>query len=230
MILVLGDSWTDGYGIDKKKSWPSLLAKITKREVSTVAHCGTDNETICDYAVDNIVKYKPEICIIGWSGITRIKQSDIPYIQFSLSQVPEEDTTNRAEYFANCTLDKIRENWLWQINTVKQACKNTKLIMFSVFGDQHLLGTDDLLKISMLEYLADRQNTQLQYHIPVFEFDFLHEDNKVAEEFASREFDKNWQRACVEREDLRGTKFFLDCGHPTSAAHMAWAKYMSKQI
>lgn len=222
-IHCVGDSWTNGYGIDDKKdTWPYILANNLKCELEVSGVNGADNESIFNTCIES-----PEcdLLIIGWSGVTRIIDKSLPhYKQFSLSYIPDEDTPKRTEWFRNHTLDDILNIWEEQILQIEK--KHKRVLMYSVFGDKPKEQYNSMLSISFLEYLGQK----FEYEIPIYEFDFLHENNKLTHEFASKYFNSDWEKACVERENLRNTKFFLNCGHPTVAGHKHWAEYLTTII
>lgn len=225
MILAVGDSWTYGYGLkNRQDTWPHVLANLLEMPVIISAKSGADNETICENTIKYIKRFNPKIVIIGWSGVSRIRHSKKPYIQYSLSQVPSEDTEHRKQFFKNSNINELSTIWQSQMDRVNSVFNNA--LHFSVFGDQHCVSADNLLKISMLEYIANAQKVKFKYSIPIFEFDFLHHDNIVSEEFCNREFDNNWIKACIEREELRDSKMFFNCGHPKVKGHRSWAKYL----
>ena len=229
MILATGDSWTYGYNLkNKKDTWPYILADLLSMPVVVSAKPGADNETICENTIEKSKQLNPKIVVVGWSGISRIRHSKQPYIQYSLSQVPSEDTEHRKKFFENSSINELSTIWQSQIDRVNSVCNN--VLHFSVFGDQHCASTDNLLKTSMLEYVANAQKVKFKYSIPIFEFDFLHEDNIVAEQFCNREFDNNWIKACVEREELRDTELFFNCGHPKEKGHRRWAKHLRSML
>lgn len=226
MILVVGDSWTEGFGIkNKKKTWPYRLSKFTSENVVISAKSGADNDSIAEFAIDAYNQYKPDTTIIGWSGISRIRYSTNPYRQFSLSLVFDEDTIERKQFFQNSTLNDLAERWLKQIELVEKNISGN-IIHFSVFGDQRCISHPNLMQESMLEKIAAQQGNQFHYNIPLFEFDFLQKENTVANEFCTREFKKTWLKACVEREKIRPSDLFLDCGHPNEIGHKVWAKFI----
>lgn len=230
MILVIGDSWTYGFGLrNKAKVWPNFLSKYKSEEVVISARSGVDNRTMSELAIQSYNYYKPDRVIIGWSGISRIRFSKKPYIQFSLSFVPKEDSIKRKNFFRNTSLQTLSKLWLEQINYVESHIK-CSIIHFSVFGDQNCISHSNLLEDSMLEKIAFNQGTTFVHDIPIFEFDFLHKKNKVAEDFCEREFDKKWIKACVERENIRPGEMFLDSGHPNEAGHKYWANYLKDKI
>lgn len=230
-IHCVGDSWTNGFGIDDKKdTWPYILAKNLNCELTVSGIDGADNQSITLECINSLANDPNiDLLIVGWSGITRIIDNTLPfYRQFSLSYVPDESTENRQKWFSTHSLDDILELWEDQISQVENT--NKKIIMYSVFGDKPKRQHDSMLSISFLEYLANQQDVKFEYQIPIYEFGFLYKDNIVANDFASKYFDSDWERACVERENLRTTKFFMTCGHPTIAGHKHWAEYLTNVI
>lgn len=230
-ILCLGDSWTKGFGIDDvKDTWPYVLESLTDHTVSVIAESGWRNDeilTACERALDN---EHYDLVIIGWSGVTRHPKG------WSLSYSPEEDvhSPERAAYFRKTSVKNLQHAWLIQRRRteIKAKSKKSKVVHFSVFGDQP--GFQEEFKLqSYLEYLANQEGIYFKYSIPVFEFDFLHEKNIVTQEFAQRNFMPDWEHACVEREEVRmreQRQLFLPCGHPNLQGHARWAQYVKTTL
>lgn len=229
-IICVGDSWTKGWDIENEDdTWPYVLGRLLGAEVIVGAVNGADNGTITDTALKLIKKHKPDLCIVGWSGVTRYFKSTLfRSEQFSLSYVPPELTEKRAAWFRENSLDNILDNWEYQMSKIEGA--GVPVLMFSVFGDKPKRNHLDLTEVSFLEYIANKQGIQFKYSIPIFEFDFLHEGNTVTDEFAKKYFPTTWQYACVEREELRDTENFFNCGHPNEKGHKLWAKYLKEII
>jgi hypothetical protein len=228
-ILCVGDSWTKGWDIDPAVTWPYVLGRLLNAEVIVGANPGSDNETIVKTAQRLVKKYKPNLCIIGWSGVTRYFESKLfRSTQFSLSYVDPELSKKRDEWFENTSLNDLLDNWEYQISRVLGM--GVPVMMFSVFGDVPARNHSEFLDKSFLEYLANLQGVDFKYKIPIFEFGFLHEDNITTENFAKKYLGDKWQYACVEREELRDTKYFLNCGHPNEDGHTAWAKHLKEII
>jgi hypothetical protein len=228
-IVCVGDSWTKGWDIDPACTWPIILGKKLNAEIIVGANPGSDNETITKTAQRLVKKHKPDLCIIGWSGVTRYFESKLfRSTQFSLSYVEPELSDKRDQWFENHSLTDILDIWEYQISRVSGM--GVPIIMFSVFGDKPARSHLNFLDKSFLEYLANRQGVNFRYNIPIFEFGFLHEDNRTTEKFATRYFNNKWQYACVEREELRDSKYFLNCGHPNIEGHSAWAEHLLEFI
>jgi hypothetical protein len=225
-ILCIGDSWTSGYGIEKiENTWPYVLGTMTGSEIIVGARCGADNKSISINAKNLVKKHKPDLCIVGWSGVTRYSKR---HDQFSLSYVLPELGQKRKKWFADHSMNDILEIWNSQIHEINNL--SIPVLMFSVFGDRPNCSHKNFLKISFLEYLANKQGVIFKYDIPLFEFGFLHESNTVTENFAKKYFPETWQYACVEREQLRDTEYFFNCGHPNEKGHHAWAGYLKDTI
>jgi hypothetical protein len=108
---------------------------------------------------------------------------------------------------------------------------NVPVIQFSTFGDKPLKQYNNFLEISFLEYLANKQEIYFDYEIPMFEYDWLNKNNyKLTKKFGKRYFNRDWQRACVERETVRPGKYFLPCGHPNEKGHKLWGEYLKGKI
>lgn len=226
-IGYVGDSWTHGWGIENRKdTWPFIVSSYFSSEPIVRGGHGYRNEDILRETIELIdSNIQLDLLIIGWSGVSRIEN-------FSLSYSPEEDTQERKKWFDSHTVEDLLSRWSNQIKIVnnKTSVKNLPIIHFSVFGDKLQNSVDNFLENSFLEYLATSQKSNLSYNIPIFEFDFLHEKNIVAENFLSKSLDDTWKLACAEREDLRPSKFFLPCGHPNKDGHNVWANNIIKYI
>lgn len=217
-ILICGDSWTEGYGLDSSENWTNFI----DYDVVSVAVSGASNEDILNQFLNNY-NDSYDAVIIGWSGITRIRVGS-----FMNWFCAVEDRT--IEYFKNTSLSDILDNWETYIQTVLLTA-TVPVLQYSVFGDKPKVMHKSFLKNSYLEYLADCSNNSFEYKIPIFEFDWLNEQNyKVTKPFAVKYFDRNWEKACVERENIRPSKYFQNCGHPNAAGHKKWASFINKQI
>lgn len=224
-IACFGDSWTAGYGVDKSVRWTSL---INEANVKCVAKSGSTNSQILEQVAYTIEKFPTDLVIVGWSGVTRYLHNG-KCVDFCHA----ENLKNRNIFFKDITMQYIQDTFIQQNAEVNRLCKNKKIkcLKFSVFNDFENLWDNNFLDYSFLNYLAEKQNNKFQYDIPFFEFDFLAEKNiKNTTRFAKKYFNKNWQRACVEREDIRPGKYFLDCGHPNEAGHKLWASYVKEKI
>ena len=228
-ILCIGDSWTKGYGIENiNQTWPHVLQSITGHEVTVVANHGARNEQMLLWAETELTEKNYDLAVIGWSGITRKAAWSLSY-----NQDEEVDSAERAEFFRTHSVRKLQHYWMIQRRKVEMVArsKKTNVVHFSVFGDDPFPDKFNLL--SCLEHLANEEGIYFKHSIPVFEFDFLHENNIVTQEFARRNFDSDWERACVEREEVRFNKhktLFLDCGHPSAKGHEVWAKYIKSSM
>ena len=263
-VFCFGDSWTHGYGLDEDiftNRWPYLLAKKINKNVYVEGICGGSNEEIANrFKVilrkgrniyenpqwkENVIPVKDDLVIFGWTGISRIGDfNDVGYFINDLSGPVQEGNDidlNRLKYreklFSNVSLDFLIENTKYYINCTINLCKiyDLKFLMFSVFDE---LNHENVIKQSMLEYLANNQNVNFEYKIPIWEPNFLHERNKVAKDFCDKYFDKNWTKAVIEREDLGIKKnsisedrqnFDLSV-HPNKFGHEVFAEFIYQQI
>lgn len=216
-ILSCGDSWTYGYGLNPNESWPNYLGS----NIKNTSKCGSSNNHILDQFLDSY-NNNYDLVIIGWSGVTRLW--DDKFHDFStVDQIA-------IDYYKNKTLDNILNKWDNQIQKVLKVSK-VPVIQFSVFGDVPLKYYKNFIKISFLEFLANKQNVYFKYDIPIFEFDWLNENNLIlTEEFGKKYFPKDWKKACVERENLRPSKYFLDCGHPNKEGQQLWGEFIKEKI
>jgi hypothetical protein len=217
-ILVCGDSWTIGYGVDPSESWTNFI----NYDVVNVAVSGASNEDIMNQFLHNY-NDSYDAVIIGWSGITRIRVGSF----MNWFCTVEDDT---IEYFKNVSLSDILDNWETYIQPVLSTA-TVPVLQYSVFGDVPKVKHKDFLESSYLGYLADSSNNSFKYKIPMFEFDWLNEENyKVTKPFAEKYFDQNWEKACIERENIRPSEYFQNCGHPNVAGHKQWASFINNQI
>lgn len=225
-ILCCGDSWTNGFGVKKNKAWPAILKKLTGYEIDVMARNGATNKDIRDayFAVKDGVKY--DLVIFCWSGITRNRVGHY-MLEFSTSPNDEIGKLERINYFKDKSLNDLIDAWQNRMDEVDSA-DNVKKIHFNVFGDRPRLKKDNFYNSSFLEFLAEKQDMKFNYEIPIFEFDWLTEDNcDVVDQFAHIYFPKDWLKAVVEREDIKPGKYFLECGHPNERGHKCWAKYIA---
>lgn len=211
-ILICGDSWTEGYGVKTEETWPNFIG----HEFVATGRCGASNDEIVKQFLENYDNSFDAV-IIGWSGVTRFRVND-RMNEFSLV----DDKT--IEYFENISLDDIVNSWESYIQTVLSK-SNVPVIQYSVFGDLPKHKHKNFLETSYLEFLANAGGTFFKYNIPMFEFDWLNKENyKLTKPFADKYFNKDWEKACVEREEIRPSKYFLECGHPNPEGHKLWAQ------
>lgn len=227
-ILCVGDSWTRAYGVETHQSWPQVLNQITEHDIDVLAWDGARNDELLNALLKSLDHYNPNLIIIGWSGITR-------FDDFSLCYSLEEnvDSEQRHKFFTDKSLFDIQRIWYRQrklINTIAKQ-KSIEVAHFSVFGDDPG-GGEELNLSPFLNWLAEQQDIKFKYNIPIFEFDFLHENNKITYEFADKYFGKDWIKACVEREQIRieNQSMFLNCGHPNARGHSLWAHYVKNKL
>jgi hypothetical protein len=222
-ILVCGDSWSESWGVNKNESWHCYLDS----EVVNVAKSGSTNKQICDQFLKNYSN-NFDLVIIGWSGATRFTRS-VPYNdhwQHEFSNV-DKHTIN---FFKDKSLEDILLDWSNNIEKVIDHA-NTPILQFSVFGDQPLKKYNNFLKESYLEFLANKQGIHFKYKIPIYEFDWLCEQNyKLVNKFGKKYFPKNWKKAIVERDYVRPGKYFLPCGHPNVEGHKIWGEFINEKI
>lgn len=222
-VACFGDSWTFGYGLDRKETWPYFFKNISNYDVENISQCGSSNREIFD-------AYKKcnkgfDILIFCWSGITRTPTDD-GFMEFCDSHDKKIDI-RRGEYFANISMQELFDRWENFMIQINEENKDKKVFHFSVFGEKPTKHIDNFYTPSFLEYLANEQGNYFKYDIPIFEFDFLNQKNlHITEPFAEKYWDNNWKRACVEREYIRPGKNFLDCGHPNKRGCELWAKYV----
>jgi lysophospholipase L1-like esterase len=233
-ILAVGDSWTRGYGLEPtEKCWPGYLSEMLNTEVVRVAANGASNQDIYDNLIKLFNKDHYDLVIVGWSGVSRIGSNP----QFSLSYVKKEDTSARLKYFKTHSLDDLINQQNKLIKKVHSLCSknNSKVIQWSVFGDQCITKNSLCLSESAFEFLAEiQEKKKFKYEIPIFEFDFLHDNNYVMSTiFAEKYFNSTWKQACVEREEVRlrnDRTLFFNCGHPNTSGYKLWAEHLVSKI
>jgi hypothetical protein len=226
-ILCCGDSWTNGYEVKKEEAWPNILSSITGHSVKSISRNGATNSDIRDFYINKPDKQTYDLIIFCWSGVTRTKING-KILEFSSGK--DKVHLERLKYFENKSLNDMLDDWQDIIDQVDNY-DNTRKIHFSVFGDKPLVKKDNFYNISFLEFLAEKQNMKFNYEIPIFEFDWLSEENyNLVNKFADHYFDKDWKKAIVEREEVRPGKYFLDCGHPNIEGHRVWAEFIASKI
>lgn len=211
-ILICGDSWTKGYGVNSNETWPNFIY----HDFVATAKNGASNKEIVQQFLNNY-NDSYDAVIIGWSGITRFRVKD-RMNEFSLVD------NNTIKFFENVSLLDLLETWENYIQTILSKSK-VPVIQYSVFGDLPKYKHKNFLETSYLEFLANAGGTFFKYDIPMFEFDWLNKQNyKLTKSFANKYFSKDWKKACVEREEIRISKYFLKCGHPNPEGHKLWAQ------
>lgn len=91
-ILIVGDSLSAGYGIDKTKSWPTLLsAQFSKnRQQVTIVNESISGETAAGAArrIDALLEqYQPSVVIIELGANDGLKGTPIARIKQNLSRI-----------------------------------------------------------------------------------------------------------------------------------------------
>jgi hypothetical protein len=228
-ILCCGDSWTNGFGVKKDKAWPAILKKLTGHEIDVMARNGAANKDIRDayFSIKDRVKY--DLVIFCWSGVTRNRVGNY-LLEFSPPPNDEFGKLERINYFKDKSLNDLIEAWQNYMDEM-DSIDDVKKIHFSVFGDQPNTIKENFYNNSFLELLAEHQASKFKYSIPIFEFGWLSNDNyDLVGQFAKSYFPTNWQRAIIERENVKPGKYFLSCGHPNERGHKLWAKHLASII
>lgn len=234
-ICFFGDSWTNGYGIENECSFPVLVGNYLNIDIDVVCRDGSDNFQIYEKFKEYVLHKNTDLIIIGWTGISRYPDT-IAEKQFSLSLVYDEDTEVRSEFFDKHDLLFLQQQWRKLIEKINKHCyeQNIEVMHFSVFGDKPDKWVDNFMDISFLEYIGmNQRGCEFEYKTQIFEFDFLHEKNAVAEKFCNENLSSDWKLALMEREELRmhqpRTNFQV-CGHPTKNGHRIWADFLTQKI
>lgn len=219
-ILVCGDSWSVEH--NDISAWPDYLIG---HEITNVAFRGAANNEICDRFFEY---YKTanefDLVIIGWSGCTRYRDSYHRMFEFC-QMTPEVE-----EYYKDYTLDDFIHRWESYIDKIIFH-SNVPVLQFSVFGDKTYKKYDNFLNKSFLQWLAEYQGTRFKYDMPIFEFDWLCDPNyNFIKKFAKTNFPKHWERACVERQLIRPSECFQDCGHPNKRGQKKFGEWMLELI
>ena len=226
-ILTVGCSWTEGYGLKYDElPWPMLLG----HDVDNHGTSGASNEKIYKIFSRQMRKEKYDLVIVGWSGVTR-RSYGSHTIDFCY--VPPNLQNRREMIFKDITtVDMMIGPTKKYEKAIRQKCLNTctEILFFSVF-DEVLTG-ENYLPFTFFEYLVKQDNgIGFNYRMPIFEFDWLSDKNyKLVSRFAKKNMGKDWQRAVVEREKFRPSKYFLPCGHPNAAGHREFANYIKEQM
>lgn len=217
-ILICGDSWSEGYGVKSTMTWPNFI----NHDFVNVARSGASNKEIVEQFLKNYNESYDAV-IIGWSGVTRFRG----YKRMNEFSSVDDMT---IEFFKEKTLINILESWDDYMNIVMSNSK-VPVIQYSVFGDKPLNHYPNFLEKGYLEYLANASGVFFKYDIPIFEFDWLNKRNyKLTKSFGKKFFNKSWQSACVEREAIRPSKYFLHCGHPNKLGHRIWANNIKELL
>lgn len=217
-ILICGDSWSTNYEIEPNESWPNFI----EHEFVNTAKGGATNREIVDQFL-NSYDDSFDAVIIGWSGVTRFHVNNWPVDFSSVNQ-------RAIDFFSDKSLNDLLNIWQ-EYQTIVLSKLKVPVIQFNVFGDKPLLKYQNFLEKSYLEYLANESGIYFQYDIPIFEYDWLNENNyRLTKPFAKKYFSKHWEKACVERENLRPGKYFLMCGHPNAEGHRLWGNYIKGKI
>lgn len=218
-ILICGDSWTEGYGLDYKLAWPFYLI----HDVVNVAKSGSTNQQILEQFKENY-SIDIDLVIIVWSGCTR---------HCVKNEVYEFSTIHKqsASFFKTKSLQNLLQVWESYIDEILKI-STVPVLQYSVFGDQPTKEYPNFNKKSFLEYLANDQGVFFKYQIPIFEFGWLSKNNydNFTKDFGKKYFPKKWKKACIERETIRDSKNFLICGHPSEEGHKVWASFIKNEV
>lgn len=232
-ILIAGDSWNFGYGVDEKDRWSSLLSPA--HEVTNISSPGAGNDYIRDTIMRNY-NY-PDLLIVGWSGTGRkyknpiIPKGDELFEMVDCDNPSAEIAQLRLDYFQSHTVDDLLRDFSKTVQEVEDL--PCKVLHYTVFGEKITNQVKYKLDTSMLEYLASFCNKKFLFDMPIFEFDYLHETSfELVRQFMELSEVHDWEYGCFERELLRLEKnpYFLDCGHPSECGHQIWSKRIEQEI
>jgi len=224
-VLVAGDSWTAGWGVKSNESWSQLLPE--EYEVTNIAESGSGNQKIARRILECWDYH--DLIIVGWSSMGRVYQENhfIDMIELCYSPDHSQDLqTHRLEYFEKATIDTLRKVSSKCIREVEGL--PCKVLHFTVFGDSLPAQVKHSADVSYMEYLANASGYKFLLDIPIFEYDYLSENNiDLITGFAKRSnFPVYWREAIIERElpRLDNIDHQLMCGHPSAIGHEIWSK------
>lgn len=230
-VAIFGDSWTEGYGVNQP--WADFLhsTMIPKN----LAMSGSDNTSIHRKVVEYLKSgERPRFIVVVWSSIARRMRN---YGDIGLHTYPEtfaqkkQADADQLDFFDNNSTEQMYDDWEEQMIQVNELASfsQTKVFHFSVFGEKPNNAEIDNFYGSFIDILAEINRTPFRYELPMFEYDMANDANPMKEHYAEM-FGKDWEYAVAERELLRSSKYFLDCGHPNEAGHKALANVIQEQI
>ena len=233
-ILVAGDSWNYGYGLDSPftERWDSLLEG---HEIKNVSISGSGNALIERMIMEHYDNH--DLIIVGWSSVQRVYLPGIPRPQKLVELVLDSEKSDevlqaRLDFFQyESSYDKMFKDFKKQIRNVESL--PCKVIHFTVFGDKFPVEVKHKIDKSFLEFLANLGGYKFLFDIPFFEYGFLMDtETHLIETFCDNHFPKDWRYACYERElpILDECKYFLVCGHPSKLGHIEWSKRIEQEI
>jgi len=217
-ILVGGDSWTYGWGVDESERWTSYL---TGHDVTNVAVSGYDNRSIATAIEKEHVRNKGDfdLIITVWTSMSRIRKYHF---------VSPED----HKKFNKISLSDMMMEFGRQVRRIEDL--STPVLHYTVFGDNFPFNVDNYYPTSMLEHLSRLSGYEWYLKIPWFESGMLHKDNEeFTKTFADKYFKDDWKYAVIEREMPMLDKcldYFLQCGHPNAEGHKQWSDVINERI
>lgn len=231
-ILIAGDSWNFGYGVNEKDRWSSLLSSV--HDVTNIATPGAGNDFIRDSIMRNY-NY-PDLLIVGWSGIARkylnpMRPRPDEFFEMVWPNPTAEQSQYRLDYFQSHSINDLVTDFKKCVQEIEDL--PCKVLHYTVFGEKIPMQVQHKLDASMLEYLAALAGKKFLFDMPVFEFDFLHKNNfELVRQFMQKSEICDWEYGCFERELVRLEKssYFLDCGHPSEIGHQNWGKLIEQKI
>lgn len=145
MIHAIGDSFTYGDELPSQEfAWPSVLSKITGKDIINKGRPASGNTRIVKRAIDAVID-QSEMIIIGWTDCNRQEFSDEIgtydiWAGRNYRALQIHDPTHRVNLIKYLTAYDTPEyyyaNWLRQIILVQSLCKLHKIpcIMFNACG------------------------------------------------------------------------------------------------
>jgi len=218
-ILIGGDSWTHGYGVDESERWTSLVHGAT---ITNVAESGFDNTQIANSVIKEhkaCADNSFDLIIVCWSSMSRFKGCHFV------------DSKNHKK-LKNVALKDMIMNFGQQVRKVEDL--STPVLHCTVFGDNFPFNVNNFLPLSFLEHLSMLSGYEWYLRIPFYESGMLQKDNEeFTTSFATKYFQDDWKYAIIEREMILLDKcrnHLLECGHPNPAGHKEWSYVINERI
>ena len=144
--LAFGCSHTFGLGVKKIHAWPHLVGALN------LGVTGVSSDFIARTISIELIKYKPNVVYILWPDWTRFEYyEDNKFKQSLLTD------SNRIYFMETATEDWLQNNFIKQIDIVKDLCKDTKLIDMTLYDLITFIDHADTWPISRLGHHYNEQ-------------------------------------------------------------------------
>ena len=120
--LAFGCSHTYGTGVDPEQAWPSLLDAVNYG----VPGCSSD--LIARTISVELIKYAPDTVYVLWPDWTRFE-----YCQGNKFRQSLVTDSNRIYFMETATDEWLKNNFIKQMEIVKELCKDIKLIDITLY-------------------------------------------------------------------------------------------------